>query len=268
MVVSGLATSPAQRRPLPFRKKIRRAKALFRAGDPVGSAKWLWLSLRDSWGPVRVAINGHPILLRASSNDISIALENLSGEFDELIARMPELTHGLIIDAGGYLGTAAIALAEAYPAATIVTIEPSPENFALLRRNTASYANIVPCNKALGGRSGHAELKDRGYGYAGLTVSDPTDSRLDSVIARVERVTIAELLEQFGCDGIDILKLDIEGGEVELLNGNIDWLERTGAICIELHDRIVPGCSGVWTKVTAGRRNTKLKGEKYLSLAA
>ena len=55
---------------------------------------------------------------------------------------MPGLKHGLIIDAGGYLGTAAIAFSEAYPDATVVTIEPSPENFALLVQNTAAYPNI------------------------------------------------------------------------------------------------------------------------------
>lgn len=267
MVVT--AATAAARRPIKLKKKLRLARELARAGDPVGAAKWLVASMVGYWQPVRVVIRGHAIRIRASSNDLSIALQTLCGEFAEVIARVPVLKHGLIIDAGGYLGTAAIVVAEAYPDATVVTIEPSPENFALLEANTAAYPNIRALNKALGATAGLIELKDRGRGHAGLTIVEtPDDNRASKTIGSVEIITITHILAEFGFAGIDIAKIDIEGGEVELLSGNLRWFDATTAVCIELHDRIVAGCSKSWDDATAGRVNSKLDGEKYLSIAA
>jgi len=159
--------------------------------------------------------------------------------------------------------------AEAYPEATIVTLEPSTENFALLRRNVAPYKNIVPLNKALAPEPGRLVLKDRGTGQWGFTlVPKPADNAASAVKEEVECTTLDQLMREFGADGIGILKLDIEGGEHALLSRNTDWIARTDAICIELHDRIVAGCSDLYRAATAGRQNTKMPGEKYLSLAA
>jgi len=35
---------------------------------------------------------------------------------------------------------------------------------------------------------------------------------------------------------IDILKIDIEGGEIELFRSNVEWIEQTPLIVFELHD--------------------------------
>jgi FkbM family methyltransferase len=267
MVVS--ETNIAAHRPISRKKKFRLARKLARAGDPIGAVKWLVASLIGHRSPVHVVIRGHSIKLRPSSNDLSIALETLCGEFNEVFERVPSLKHGLIVDAGGYIGTAAIAFAAAYPEANVVTIEPSPENFALLVANTAAYPNIRPLNKALGGEPGSIELKDRGLGHAGLTIVErPDDNMTSTVLGSVEVTTIQQILEDFGCQAIDIAKIDIEGGELELLSSNLGWLDVTTAVAIELHDRIASGCSEAWEKATAGRVNSKLEGEKYLSVAA
>ena len=63
-----------------------------------------------------------------------------------------------------------------------------------------------------------------------------------------------------------MLKLDIEGGEQALFSAETEWIAKTEAICIELHDRIVKGCSDKFKEVTQGRQNLKMEGEKYLSL--
>lgn len=252
-----------------IKKLARRARRLSQAGDPTGALKWFALSLAGSHKLIRVNVNGSPIMIRASSTDLGIVLENLGGEFDEAVARVPALKHGLIIDAGGYLGTAAIAFAKAFPDAEVVTLEPSPANFALLERNVATYPNIRPLNKAVGAKTGSLELKDRGTGFSGLTVvQDPADNPASSRLVTVELTTMPAILEEFGKDGADIIKIDIEGAEQELLSGNVDWLKQSSVVCIELHDRIVAGCSKAWEQATAGRINTKLEGEKFLSVRA
>lgn len=43
---------------------------------------------------------------------------------------------------------------------------------------------------------------------------------------------------------IDILKMDIEGGERYLFNEQAhEWLSKVKILMIELHDRYYPGCS-------------------------
>jgi hypothetical protein len=111
-------------------------------------------------------------------------------------------------------------------------------------------------------------LKDRGTGQWGFTiVPKPDDNAASTATEEVECVTLDQLMQEFGADGIGILKLDIEGGEHALLSRNTNWIDRTDAICIELHDRIVAGCSDLYRAATAGRRNVKMEGEKYLSVA-
>jgi hypothetical protein len=60
----------------------------------------------------------------------------------------------------------------------------------------------------------------------------------------VNALTMDKLLEIAQTDTFDILKLDIEGGEVELFSSNYEtWLDKTNVIIIELHDRLRDGCS-------------------------
>ena len=174
----------------------------------------------------------------------------------------------MIIDAGGYIGTAAIAFAEAYPQATILTLEPDARNFAILKRNIRPYPNIVAIQKALSDKSAALPLRDRSTGEWGYTVvPDPAD-RKATIVAEVECTTLAELVSGRTDQSIDILKMDIEGGEYALLAAADEWLGSTQAVCAELHDRIVPGCTAAWEDRMLGRRNSKLNGEKYLSLVA
>lgn len=250
-----------------MRLNIDLARQLSRAGRRHDGVRWLALtSLGREFG-IRVKPWQRDLLVRTASPDIRVALSCLGGEFDELITAVPTIRHPFIIDAGGYIGTAAIVLAEAYPGATVVSLEPSKANFALLKRNVAGYKNIVPLNKALAPEPGVTTLKNRGTGQWGFTiVSKPDDNPSSEAMEQVECVTIGMLMKQFGAAGIGVLKLDIEGGERALFSADTGWIEQTEAICIELHDRIVEGCSDTFEEVTRGRRNIKMQGEKYLSL--
>lgn len=42
-------------------------------------------------------------------------------------------------------------------------------------------------------------------------------------------------MKNFGIDNIDLMKIDIEGGETDLLNTNTSWLSAVDHIIIEIH---------------------------------
>lgn len=47
-----------------------------------------------------------------------------------------------MLDAGANSGMASRVAAALWPAALIISLEPDPNNYALLQLNTAAYANI------------------------------------------------------------------------------------------------------------------------------
>ena len=83
--------------------------------------------------PVHICLFGQSIIVRPNGPDFRVAVSTLGCEFDPLIGLFPRAFSGVIVDAGGFIGTAAIRLSQIYPNATIVTVEPSNENFKLLK---------------------------------------------------------------------------------------------------------------------------------------
>ena len=65
---------------------------------------------------------------------------------------------------------------------------------------------------------------------------------------------------------IGLLKLDIEGGEYDLLKNDIKTLEKIPVVFAELHDRIISGCKEMYFKFSKKRILIKDRSEKYLSI--
>ena len=59
---------------------------------------------------------------------------------------------------------------------------------------------------------------------------------------------LATLVKQNSHSHVDLLKLDIEGGEQDLLSCNLEWLKRVDAIIAEFHPGQVD-YSGLTTKL-------------------
>jgi FkbM family methyltransferase len=212
-----------------------------------------------------VRIGGIPLRVRTRGPDHRTASANLGGEFAALSSLLPTLEHNFIIDAGGYIGTAAIALSLMYPEATVVSLEPARSNYRLLLENTRGFGNIIPVNRAIAGATGPGTLRDRRTGEWGYTiVPKPVDQPLAAAVETVECVTIRELMNLYGKRGIDILKLDIEGAEADVLDHSEDWVRDVSVIIAELHDRIQPGCEAAFDRATQGMRRTAV-GERHIA---
>ena len=109
----------------------------------------------------------------------------------------------------------------------IYSVEPLPENFALLEANVANEPRIKPINGCITGVS---------QGTVQFTTDGPTwGNRIGNSGITVPAFTIGELCRKEGIDSVDLLKLDIEGAEREVLE-NADFLGRVRNIIIELHN--------------------------------
>src|SRR5262249_28428523 len=142
----------------------------------------------------------------------------------------------LIVDAGAHIGISTIFFALTFPTALVVAIEPEEGNFGLLSKNTEGL-NVRCVNAALSSEPLRAKVLDPGEGHWGFrTEKTVSDEGLPCA-------TVNSLYEQF-CNSRAfpfLVKINIEGGEEEVFARNTDWVQNTGIIIIELHDKIMPG---------------------------
>jgi len=188
---------------------------------------------RHSKEPVALRVPGipHPVYLRADGTDLNCFWQ-VFGKRDCAVdlPRPPRV----IIDGGAHIGFASIYFANRFPQATIVAVEPEAANYALARQNLAPYSNVHLVRGGIWCRD------------AWLAIKNP---RADSWAFRVHELaehtegafeghSIDGLLRRFGLDGADLVKLDIEGAEVEVFaQGSLHWLDRIEAVVIELHGK-------------------------------
>ena len=162
-----------------------------------------------------------------------------------------------ILDIGGNIGLAAIYFAINYPEATVITVEPDCDNYFLLLENTKNYKNIVPLNAAVWDKKTTLSVINRDVAFTGGKwengkkvggTYNPGRLMVDEVPVCGEKeictYTLDEILEQFGVDKIDILKIDCEGAEREIFSGKHSlWLPKIKVLVCEHHDFYKPGCT-------------------------
>ncbi len=139
----------------------------------------------------------------------------------------------IIIDCGANIGLAALWYARKYPKATIFSIEPEVENFRILQRNVSAFPNIIPIHAAVAGSEGKVALSnDTGSPWAWTTVR--------SEAGEMSSVTINEILLRCDRGRGFIIKVDIEGFEVDLFSQNTEWIAEFPVVVAETHDYLFP----------------------------
>ena len=229
------------------------------------------LALREvfSHNPVLVQVRsphlGHKVWIRVNTTDISIYHQMfVEREYEIALSAAPRI----IVDAGANVGFSAIFFAKQYPGARIVALEPERSNFEVLSRNLAGYQNVEAIAEALWCEVARLQLFDPGNGRAGLqkdgfqTFSEDTGLAVSS--GTVPAVDLDTLMARADIDFIDLLKIDIEGAEREVFNRGGKWLDRVGAMTVELHDRMRPGCSRAFYNATAHFPVELYRGENVI----
>jgi FkbM family methyltransferase len=182
-----------------------------------------------------------PIHLRAGTSDLQVLLQIFvdgSYAFPEPVTRQPTL----IVDAGANIGLSSIFLANQFPHAHLVAIEPEASNVELLKANLAAYDAEVWQAGLWGEACDLTIVNPDAAAWAFQT--RPATGRAASV---VPGVTVERVMARCGAEQIGILKIDIEGAERSVFSdaGVARWIRHVDALFIELHDRFAPGCA--WT---------------------
>lgn len=188
-------------RPHVIRKRIEGEDCAFFIGDPTGAA-WYGRTLDH---------------------------DNLEMRFVREHLLKPGMT---VLEVGGHHGHDTIPLSRwAGEAGRVITVEPLPETVAIIRENVRlnDLRNVEIVAAALGAESGAARLKRTSNGSIATGDSG----------APVDVLTVDDLCERRGV-WPDLIKLDVEGFEVDVLLGAKKALARRPVLQVEIHPHALP----------------------------
>ena len=142
-----------------------------------------------------------------------------------------------ILDLGGNIGAASLFLSKSYPDAQICVVEPSAANLELLQHNLTT--NRVPfrvVKGAAGGEDGKIRFQLSGDPRQDYCETAQPGSVAPEGSVEVDLYSVPSLMKLMAWEGIDLMKIDIEGSEVQVLGGRPEWLRKVRAIVGEGHD--------------------------------
>ena len=143
----------------------------------------------------------------------------------------------LIIDCGSNIGASVLWFSARYPRAHIVAIEPAPDNFALLKRNTAGL-DIEPVHAGIAPNDGTARIADPGKGGYAYQTTTEADTGTEVAMVSIPTLLSTKPASQYTPF---ILKVDIEGYEEYLFTGDTSSINLFPLIVMEPHDWMLPG---------------------------
>jgi FkbM family methyltransferase len=151
----------------------------------------------------------------------------------EFVTRNSTRARGpLIVDAGANIGAASVYFASKLPDSLVIAIEPDFGNYQLLAENTEGL-RVTAVHGALASTSGRARVIDAGEGFWGYRTRPIHEGEKGGI----RRITMNQVYETLAPEWVPfIVKIDIEGGEKDLFSKDVEWVDRTPLIIIELHD--------------------------------
>jgi len=135
----------------------------------------------------------------------------------------------VLVDVGGHTGEYTAAFLRLHPGGICHVFEPSERHFRLLETQLRGRKNVTLSQKALGAEAGERTLyKDAEVtGLASLTKRRVEHHGLSmDITEQVDVDTLDRIVEERGIVRIDLLKIDVEGHELDVLRGSRRALER------------------------------------------
>jgi len=135
-----------------------------------------------------------------------------------------------IVDIGANVGHTAIAALKSFPNANLICFEPVKATFSELQTNLAPFhEKVILFNTALSSKSGTASINiTTSSGANSIESQAPYHQFFNPTIREyateeIETVRLDDIYKAFPSKNIDIVKIDVEGHEIELLKGGAEF---------------------------------------------
>ena len=150
----------------------------------------------------------------------------------------------VVIDAGANIGAASFFFKMYAPSTKIIAIEPDETNCEMFKLNMKHFSDVNLLKAALHNEEGLF-----------MEIENPEASkysfRMKLSKSGVYTTSLSSIIKEYGIKEIDLVKIDIEGGEKAVFEKNLEWLDISNTTILELHDHYVKGCSSTILKVFA-----------------
>lgn len=217
-----------------------RVRGRVRHHDRYGLSYWIW-----DYGRALSTRAGEP------RTDDSGVIEQLRAVYRVVQAKPDHAVAGQIsIDVGAYIGVITLAMAEFGSTNQLVySFEADDLNFGHLQENISAgrVQNVSAHKMAISDHSGTAVFtrnRDHGTNHLGNPIGLEDDS---ATVYEVPVTTLDSFAEENDIDVIDVLKIDVEGSDINVLKGAARLLSggHIGAVTVE-----VPLSADVRTEMT------------------
>jgi FkbM family methyltransferase len=244
-----VATLPGLRR-LTTVKPLLRVSFAMRGALVSETGRFALNELRpgDRRGTYRLRGSAVRIVLRHHSPDVMVLDEVFAQDeygFPPAVAAALRLAQGplRVVDLGANIGLFGAYILRRHPDARILAVEADPENAevhaAVMAANPAADWSLL--QGVAGVRDGHARFK-------------PGDFATSRLAAPGERAAVATVFDVFPHLGVaDLLKIDIEGGEWEILADPRFREVAARAVVLEYHAHLCPSSDARGAATTALR---------------
>lgn len=177
------------------------------------------------------------IALRPRGSDFATFREVVDSEIYQIVVKhLPNVR--TVIDLGANIGLASLYFATKYPVCRIFAVEPHPQTFALLRENLRPLIEsrrAIVMQAAVWSHNTTVEPTTMTDRYSCFQVQEGDDGCIPGM-------TIGELIARWDLPIVDLLKVDIEGAEIELFK-DVSWLRMVRAVAIEFHQDSRRACN-------------------------
>jgi len=138
----------------------------------------------------------------------------------------------LVLDVGANVGDVTLAALKTYPACRVICFEPVDTTFEILKRRLTPYADRVTIfREALSSVNGKSEINITSFhGANSIEPQSLMHSTLNPHVTEVgkQQISLARLddfAKNFPNQKIDIMKIDVEGHELEVIIGGKDFIK-------------------------------------------
>lgn len=222
------------RQPLTIRRRLRQKWFVWRMGADSAARRAMLLreAPTDADGLLHLRLRGlaSPLLLRPGpvTDDRQTVWELFFHRpYDGLLP----FDYRTILDLGANVGlTLAYLIYRKSPIERYVGVEPDPQTFAVLQKQVAALGMAARSrlfNVAASDRDGVLRFHTTGQSIV-HQVGETGD-------LEVPARTVGGLLDEAGMGEVDLMKLDIEGGERQVIADAANWAPRVKRIAAELH---------------------------------